>query len=278
MIFDHVVVDGELQAVDGPQISLFNSAYYASYGIYESVKVDAGRPFYLEEHLHRLHKSAAMINLPLKVSVDRLLDWFNLLRDTDPQATWSLKVLVIGPEGKDDESIVALQPLPLSTYPPEFYVTGASAVLFEGQRFMPVCKSLNTLVNTLARRAATEAGALEGLLHHDSLLTEGSRTNLFVVRDGELLTPRTGDVLSGITREVIIDVMAESDHPVVEADVPADPSQFDEVFISSTSMHVMPITRIDGQPVGDGGIGPITKVAMKRFNEFYDAYMSNTSR
>jgi branched-subunit amino acid aminotransferase/4-amino-4-deoxychorismate lyase len=161
----------------------------------------------------------------------------------------------------------------LPTSAADFYQNGAAAVLYEGLRFMPACKSMNTLVNTLARRAATRAGALEGLLHHHGYLTEGGRSNIFAVRQGQLVTPPADEVLSGITRDVIIQVMQDTSYPVSETPLLADVSLYDELFISSTSMHVMPITRIDGRLIGAGRVGPITQVALARFNTHYRQVM-----
>jgi branched-subunit amino acid aminotransferase/4-amino-4-deoxychorismate lyase len=273
MIFDYVIFNGDLLPAREAQVFIFHNAYFSSFGVYETVKIDQGRPFYLDEHLHRLHHSARMLDLELGVEVPILRQWFDKLIAVDPEATWSLKIIALGPDQAGDSPIIAMQSTALPTYPDTFYENGASAVLFAGRRLLPACKSLNTLVNFLARRAASRSGVLEGLLHHDGHLTEGSRTNLFAVRQGHLITPPTNTVLSGITREVIIEAMQGSDHPVSEQSLPADPDQFDEFFISSTSMHVMPITRLDDRPVGNGQVGPITKVAMARFETAYRRYM-----
>jgi branched-subunit amino acid aminotransferase/4-amino-4-deoxychorismate lyase len=162
----------------------------------------------------------------------------------------------------------------LPTYPATFYETGAKAVLYEGQRALPRCKSLNTLVNYLARRTATRAGAVEGLLHHQEHLTEGARSNLFAVRQGQLITPPESEVLSGITRDIILHVMHDTAYPVVEMPVLVDLSLYEEVFISSTSMHVMPITQIDGRLIGSGQVGPVTRLAMEHFNQHYQRVMA----
>lgn len=274
MIFDYAVVNGQLMPLEQAQISLFNKAYFSSFGVYESVKVDQGRPFYLEEHLRRLHKSAAMLELELGVDVPTLAHWAGLLCQLDPQATWTLRILALGPVEAGGKPLIGMQPEPLVTYLPAFYESGASAVLYEGQRALPRCKSLNTLVNTLARRAATQVGALEGLLHHHGYLTEGSRSNLFVVRQGQLLTPPETDILSGITRDIIGQLMSDTDHPVTEASLPIDLSLYEEAFISSTSMHVMPITRIGNVLIGEGRVGPVTRLAMERFARHYRRVMS----
>ncbi|GAB4459145.1 MAG: branched-chain-amino-acid transaminase [Anaerolineae bacterium] len=272
-IFDVAVFNGRLMTLAEASISIFNPAYFASFGVYETVKVDQGRPFYLEEHLSRLLQSAAMIDLKLNIGTDALAGWFWQLARVEPQATWSLRIIALGGIEPGEKATVAMQATRLPTYPMAYYQTGAPAILFEGQRLLPTCKSLNTLVNYLARRKAQQANVLEGLLHHNGCLTEGSRTNLFAVRGGVVHTPPTGEVLSGITRDVILQVMAQAGQPVVEAPVAANLSGFEELFISSTSMHVMPITTIDGRPVGSGQVGPVTRQVMERFETHYRAYM-----
>jgi D-amino acid aminotransferase len=276
-IFDVAIFNGRLLPLTEAAVSIFNPAYFSSFGVYETVKVDQGRPFYLEEHLRRLLQSAAMIDLDLQTDTDTLAGWFWQLASVEPQATWSLRIIALGGIEPGQGATLAMQATRLPTYPLAYYQTGAPAILFEGQRLLPTCKSLNTLVNYLARRKAQQANVLEGLLHHGGALTEGSRTNLFAVRDGVVLTPPTGEVLSGITRDVILQVMAEAGQPVWETAVPIDLAQYDEFFISSTSMHVMPITSIAGQPIGNGQVGAVTQQVMERFEAHYRAYMESVT-
>lgn len=274
-IFEFAIFNGQLVPADQATVSIFHPAFFSSYGVYEAIKVDQGRPFYLLDHLRRLRESARQIELALDVAPETLADWFDRLLAVDPRATWSLKIIALGGVEPTDTPIIAMQPTLLPGYAPELYQRGAAATLFEGQRVIPACKSLNTLVNHLARRQARQSGALEGLLHHHGFFTEGARSNLFAVRQGQILTPPTEEVLSGITRDVIVQVMAGTPTPVVEAQLPVNLSLYNEVFISSTSMHVMPITQIEGRPIGGGQVGPITQTVMARFAAHYRAYMDS---
>ena len=206
-----------------------------------------------------------------------LAQWFDRLLQVDPLATWRLVIIAFGAVEPAAKPVIAMRPEALPTYPDHFYRDGAGAVLYEGRRAIPACKSLNTLVNYLARRAAIRAGELEGLLYHDGCLTEGARSNLFAVQAGQLVTPPAAEVLSGITRDIILQEMETTEHPVIEAPLSTDFSKYEEFFISSTSMHVMPITRIDGRPLGSGQIGPVTKLAMARFEAHYRRVMGTES-
>jgi len=169
-IFDYAVFDGQLLPIDQAQISIFNPSLFSSFGIYETVKVDKGRSFYLDEHLHRLLQSAKMLDMDLSVNTTSLADWFQMLMAVDPQATWSLKIIAFGPTDPTSKPIIAMHPTRLPTYPYALYQKGASVVLYEGQRLLPACKSLNTLVNYLARRKAEQMEALEGVLHYNGYL------------------------------------------------------------------------------------------------------------
>jgi branched-subunit amino acid aminotransferase/4-amino-4-deoxychorismate lyase len=277
-IFDHAMFNGNLVPLDQAQVSIFHPAYFSSFGIYETVKVDQGRPFFLEEHLCRLLNSARMIELDLGIDTATLGEWFQRLARVDDSATWSLKIIALGPTTLTGQPVIAMQPTPLPTYPPDYYRHGAAAITYEGERLMPQCKSLNTLVNFLARRKSSAANALEALLHHNGFLTEGTRSNLFAVQQGVIISPPNSQILSGITREIILQVTKEAGLPVVEAPLPVDLTLCDEFFISSTSMHVMPVTRIDDRPVGEGQVGPTTRKVMALFNTYYDHYMSTAQK
>jgi branched-subunit amino acid aminotransferase/4-amino-4-deoxychorismate lyase len=269
-----VVVNSSRMPREEAQTGLFNPAFLASFGVYETIKIDQGRPFYLEEHFYRLLRSAEMIELDLQTNLADLALAFDLLLEIDRHASWTLRILGLGALETMPGPIVAFQPLPLPTYPASFYEVGTRAVLYEGRRAMPQCKSLNTLINHMARRKADRHKKLEGLLYNDGYLTEGSRTSLFVVKNGRLLTAPQEWVLPGITRDVLVEVMRQTDYPVIEEPMPADLRLYQELFITSTSMHVMPITMVEDQKIGDGRVGPVTKLAMERFNEHYRAYMT----
>jgi D-alanine transaminase len=139
---------------------------------------------------------------------------------------------------------------------------------------MPACKSLNTLVNLLARRHALRAGAHEAVLCSNGKLTEGSRSNIFAVYKREVLTPPSNQVLPGITRDIVIKLAAEAGYTVRERSLwLAEVERYDEFFITSTSMHVMPVVEIDGIRVGNGCVGNVTSELMQRFEIYHHQYL-----
>ena len=270
------IVNGSLVPVQQACISLSNPALLGAFGVYESIEVVQGVAFHLEEHLVRLADSARMLDLHLPCRVDELVGWVCHLMAANGDSDSFLRVMVWGDARDGDESVVAILPQARPQYAKAYYQVGAPAVTFEGCRFMPACKSLNTLVNYLARRKAVRAGVLEGILYADGQLTEGARSNLFVVRRGRLQTPPADRALSGITREVVLRLARAAGHDVTESPVYlADWDEFEECFLTSTSMHIVPVVRIDGRAIGQGQVGPMTRDLMERFSQYHTSYLAS---
>jgi branched-subunit amino acid aminotransferase/4-amino-4-deoxychorismate lyase len=246
-------------------VSVFNPAVYGAYGVYESMQVVQGWAFEETAHLQRLVHSAEILGLSLPADLTTIGRWIGEVLAANGAADCTLRLFVVGPDNGGD--IVAyLWPQPLPVYPPEYYTEGAKALTFEGCRYLPQAKSLNSLVSYLAQRQARMAGVHEGLLHHNGYLTEGSNSNLFVVQDGVILTPPAREVLAGVTRDMVIALAGSNGIPLVEASPPVtESSRWEECFITSTSRHVMPITVIDGRPVGNRQVGPMTRRLMTLF-------------
>jgi D-alanine transaminase len=112
-----------------------------------------------------------------------------------------------------------------------------------------------------AKQAAVDAGAFEALLLRDGIVTEGASTNIFCVINGDLHTHPEGEhILSGVTRSLVLEVARSAGIKVVERAVPLeDFLAADEAFVSSTTLDVMPVSRVDAQQIGSGEAGPVTR-------------------
>jgi branched-subunit amino acid aminotransferase/4-amino-4-deoxychorismate lyase len=266
-------VNGVIVPLSEARLSLVHPIFSTSFGVYESIQIEAGRPFHLTDHLIRLQSSAELINLVLPTENEQLHIWANRLMAELPPLSYSLQVLAIGEAEAGLDTTVAFIPRPITTYDDRFFSLGVGAIIYPGSRYLPQSKTMNTLVNHLSRTAARQQNALEAILVHQNCLMEGARSNLFVVHaeTRQLLTPPADQVLSGVTREIVLKLMKETDHPVIEAEIKSD-TPLAEMFITSTSMHVMPITRFNGKPVGDGLVGPITHLAHALFEAYYRDY------
>lgn len=250
-------------------ISVFNPALYGAYGVYESMQVVHGVAFEQGAHLRRLARSAAFLELPLPAELTTFERWIAEVLAANAVPDCTLRVFVVGAED-GEETTAFMWPQPTIVYPAALFTHGAGAVTFEGRRFLPEAKSLNTLVSYLSRRQARAAGAHEALLHHGGYLTEGSNSNLFAVMDDVVFTPPAEEVLSGVTRDIVITVAAQNGLELREAPLAlADVSRWTECFITSSSRHIMPVSVIDDRPVGDGLVGPLTSRLMALFEAYF---------
>ena len=256
-------------------IPVFNPALYGAYGVYESIPVFKGIVFAQRPHLERLARSADIIELPLPADLPAFERWIADLLTAHGRPDCTLRIFVVG-ANNNGESTVFIWPQPAAVYPAEFYTAGATAITFEARRCLPEAKSLNSLASYLAQKHARAAGVHEALLHHGGCLTEGSNSNLFAVLNGVLLTAPAGQVLSGVTRTQLMALAAQHGVTVRERRLRlADLRRWTECFITSSSRRLMPITVIDGQPVGDGRVGPVTRRLMAIFDEFFQREIGN---
>lgn len=273
-----VSLNGSIVSAEQARISLYSPAVLYGLGVYESIEVLDGIPFHLEEHLKRLFDSAAMLDLDLPWTMAELAQWArDLLRHLSGDCLLRVLALELS-EGAEDK-LVAMLPQLLPHYPAHYYQEGVRVVTYEGCRHMPACKSLNTLVNLLARRRATRLGAHEAILCSAGRLTEGSRSNIFAVYQGEVITPPRDQVLPGITRDIVMRLADEAGYRVRERNLwLAEVDRYTECFITSTSMHIIPVVEIEGVRVGNGRVGPVTGDLMQRFATYHRTYFETQRR
>jgi branched-subunit amino acid aminotransferase/4-amino-4-deoxychorismate lyase len=241
------------------------------------MQVVEGRVFAEQAHLQRLEHSAQLLGLPLPVDRPTLHRWIAAVLDANQAHSANLRLFVVGGEGTTPATVFIWPERP-PAYPGHFYTTGATAITFEGRRFLPQAKSLNNLVSYMARRQAQALGAHEALLLDVGYLSEGSNSNLFAVLDGEVATPPAVEVLSGVTRDLLVTLAAAHGRPIREAPLAVgDVARWSECFITSSSRHVMPITSIDGRPVGDGKPGPHTRWLSAIFEAHFEHELGLTT-
>jgi branched-subunit amino acid aminotransferase/4-amino-4-deoxychorismate lyase len=250
-------------------VTVFNPAIYGAYGVYESVEVTHGTSFALAAHLQRLAHSAILLEMALPVDMPTMERWIAEVLAANDVAECTLRLFVIGAE-EGEEATVYVWPQAPIRYPINHYTHGVPAITFPGQRFMPEAKSINTLASYLARRKAQSAGAHEALLVHDGYLTEGANSNVFAVASSVVMTPPPHQVLAGVTRDILSNLARRHGLEVREVSLLASElGSWTECFITSTSRHVMPITKVDGKPIGGGGVGPVTSQLMTLYEEYF---------
>lgn len=253
--------------------------------VYEVIPVYGGHLFRLDHHLDRLENSLGAIRMVNPLTHEAWRAVLLELVGQRPGEDQSIYLQVTrGAAEKRDHAIpdgiapnVFAMTTPLAPIDPVVARDGIAAITLDDLRWQRCdIKATTLLANVLARQIAKEHGAIEAILIRDGLALEGAASNLFVFASGRLVTPpKSPFLLPGITRDLVIE-LAEANHlPLSEADIPASAlTTADEVWLTSSTREVMPVTRLDGEPVGTGRPGPV----WRRMNDLYQAYKAELRR
>lgn len=272
-----IFLNGELVEQPLAKVSALDQGLLYGYGLFETMRSYAGRVFRLEEHHRRLCEGAARlalaapITLPhLKAAIDALLER-NGLSDAYVRLTVTAGTLAGLGEQRPQ---VLLYVSALMEYPEELYRRGMAAVISPIRRNetspLSRIKSLNYLDNLLAREEARQQGADEAiLLNSRGAVAEGSASNLFLVKEGWLVTPAVeSGALPGIARGAVLGLATAAGLKPEETEV-ATAALLDasEAFLTNSLMEVMPLTRLDSLAVGTGRPGPLTERLHQLYRE-----------
>jgi branched-chain amino acid aminotransferase len=250
-------------------------------GVFEGIRVYSGKIFECDAHLRRLYDSAKAIRLTIPATPDELKrameETFKANGFTDCYirlvVTRGAGYLGLNPNKCAKPTIFIIADT-IELYPREMYEKGmsvitASVIRNHPNAVSPRIKSLNYLNNILAKIEAEDAGVPEAImLNHEGNVAECTADNIFIVRGGEVQTPGTADgILRGVTRDVIIRLCAKLNIPCVEKTLQRhDVYIADECFLTGSGAEVVPVTRIDGRPIGAGEVGPITRKLIDAFH------------
>jgi branched-chain amino acid aminotransferase len=238
-------------------ISVTSNAFLYGQAVFETIRTFNRKVFRLDDHLGRLYISADVMEIKPKWTLKKTYaEVVKVLEKT----TWlNIKVRVI--LTKTDLIIIAEK---LNEKPKDMYEKGVALVSFPGKRNMPRAKNLASAFTYAAKQHATRSGAYEAILiDSKGYVRECAYANIFWVQDGELYTTNK-DILFGITRETVIDLVGKCNFTGIKL---KSLVSADEVFITQTTSGIIPVVKIDGQPIGSGRPGKVTKEIMKKFSD-----------
>ena len=276
-------VNGAFVSRSEAKVSVFDRGFLYGDGVFEGIRAYQGRVFRLDQHVRRLYQGAKAIMLEPPLGPEELKD---IIREgVRRRGEGDCYVRVVFSRGEGDLGLdprnchtpatVVVIVDTIALYPKEAYEKGLSIITCVTRRNLstalnPEIKSLNYLNNILAKIEVVRAGAHEGLmLNHMGYVAEATGDNVFVCRDGEVLTPPLHvGILEGVTRRVVIELAAEMGMPLrAEMLTLYDVHSADECFLTGTAAEIVPAVVVDGREIGDGRPGPITKRLMARFKE-----------
>ena len=276
-----VYLDGKFVPEEEAKISIFDHGFLYGDGVFEGIRAYNGRVFRLREHMNRLYDSAKAIDLQIPITKEEfekiILETLriNKLRDAyiRPIVTRGVGDLGLDPRKCKKPTIIVITK-PWGKLYGDLYERGLKAVTVAVRRnpydaLPPNIKSLNYLNNILAKIEANAKGGDEAIfLDKLGFISEGSGDNVFIVKNGSILTPPTINNLPGITREVVIEIIKKLGIPFAERNLSLyDLYTADEVFVTGTAAEIAPIVEVDGRKIGDGKPGKLTKRLMEEFEK-----------
>jgi branched-chain amino acid aminotransferase len=281
-----VHLNGKLIPAKEALISVFDHGFLYGDGVYETMRVYDGVTFMIDEHLKRLYRSASMIGLTIPVEINSLKNYIydtliaNSLKEAFVRLTISRGYGPIGidPDLCHNPTIVIIAQ-EMREYPKSLYERGISLIISETRRNLkealnPQIKSLNFLNNILAKIEAKKKGAYDAImLNVRGKITESTISNIFFYKENVLCTPSPDcGILDGITRGIIIEIAKRDGLTVHEGEfTKEDIYSADEVFITNTTLEVMPVSRIDNK---EYLVGNITGLLHKAYIEEVKAYVT----
>lgn len=275
-----VLINEHLVDEQDASVPYNDRGYVFGDGIYEYIRTYNNNIFTAKPHFERLLRSAKEIGLELKYNVEELTELIQELLAANGVVNGGVYIQVTRGAAPRDHafptpSVEANVMAFTKTYdrPYKLLEEGINAITTEDIRWLRCdIKSLNLLGNVLAKERAVKYNAQEAIQHRGDIVTEGSSSNVYAIKAGEIYThPVNNYILNGITRMVIKDIAQEKGIPFNEGKFTVDfLRNADEIIVSSTSIEVMPVVKLDGEQVGDGEVGPITKSLQEGFNRYID--------
>ena len=282
-----VYVNGELHEKQDARISVYDHGLLYGDGVFEGIRAYNGRIFRCKEHIDRLFASARAIALTMPMSKQEVTEAIRYTLDANGLSDAYIRLVVtrgVGTLGLDpykcrDPQVIIITDS-IALYPPQYYENGLELVTVSTVRnhpnaINPRIKSLNYLNNILAKIECIQAGLTEAImLNKEGYVAECTGDNIFVVKDGRLMTPPVhAGILEGITRQVVMELAGQAGMEALERDMTRfDLYVADECFLTGTAAEIAPVVRIDSRTIGDGKPGPVT---LKLLGMFQDLTKNN---
>ncbi|MDO9261800.1 MAG: aminotransferase class IV, partial [Flavobacteriaceae bacterium] len=239
-----------------------------SYAAFEFFTLVNHKPFYLDRHLNRLFQTLDILRIRLDYDNNKLIEIIQQLILQNPTENISYKIFVI-PEPISNfdffKADLFIFPIINPLKEPISFKTGAKLLLKAYSRFLPEAKTTNYTAYVYWENEVQHQQAIDVLYFDANFIKETSRSNIFIVKNNTIYTPKKS-VLKGITRSITIDLIQKNKQNFIEKEITVDELLLaDEVFVTSTTREIMPISLIDATLINQGKIGKITQQLMTDF-------------
>lgn len=269
-------VNGKWSPLAAASVSVEDRGFQFGDGVYELLRTYGGEIFHVEEHLARLESSAKEIEIALPYTARQMEKFIQLGCLKSGYGETKIYIQVTRGAAPRLHSFPSkVKPTVVMTFrrfeplPEKLRQEGVAVISLEDIRWGRChVKSLNLLPNVMAKEQALRAGAFEAIFIRNGKVTEGAGSNLFAVIGKKVVTPPAGPfILSGITREVVLQVGKKKGLEMVERELKL-PHLYaaDELFLTGTTVEVLPVVRLDEKPIGAGTPGKVTQFLSDAFS------------
>jgi len=265
---EYVIIGGEIVERGLATVDIEDRGYQFGDGVYEVIRVYNGKMFTAKEHLNRLQESAEKISIQLPYQPSQLEEMLQGLIEKNELSNGIIYMQFTRGASPRNHAFPHNVAPTFVAYtrkverPVSSMQEGVKAIFFEDIRWLRCdIKSLNLLGNLLAKQKAVEAGCFETIQHRGDIVTEGSSSNVAIVKNGTVIThPANNLILNGITRQKVKQVCEQNQIPFEEKEFTVEEVlQADEVFLSGTTVEVTPIVEVEEKKISGGIPGEVTK-------------------
>jgi D-alanine transaminase/branched-chain amino acid aminotransferase len=266
-----VIVNGEFLPEAEASVHISDLGLRRGYGAFEFFRVLGGTPIFLDDHLARLGRTIEMLGLDGKWTLAAIRDQVHAVISENGLTEAGVQIVLTGGESPDvftpGEPTLIVAPIALTPIPDEHYETGVAVITHRNLRELPEAKTTDYLIAVQLIPAMRAAGAIEVLYHDETRMLEGARSGLGIVTSDGVLVTASRDVLESVTRYHVLRIAKEL-MPVALRDISlGEFHDAPEVFLTGTTRGVLPVTVVDGRPVGNGQVGPHARRLSDAFRE-----------
>ncbi|PIQ66391.1 MAG: hypothetical protein COV96_01730, partial [Candidatus Zambryskibacteria bacterium CG11_big_fil_rev_8_21_14_0_20_42_18] len=261
-------LNGEIVPLAKAKVSVLDIGLLRGYGIYDGLSVINGKVLRFEDHWQRFERGAKALNLKIPVTkkvleqkIIEITDKSGLSKRSNIRLILTGGETILGIEYDFDNPTFYAVAEKWNPLPDKCFQKGVKLVSFDYQRELPEIKTINYVTAVNLQNFRKENNALEILYTHNELVLECATSNIFIVKDGAIITPLE-NVLEGITSKIVQELVVP-EYNLEKRDISKEElKSADEVFITSSFKDVVPVTTIDDYTVGNGEVGPVTKGIM----------------
>lgn len=248
MKFPSISLNGRIIPSEQGLVPLDKTEIAYGFGVYETIKVRNNVIYFLPQHIERLLHSAKEINLSHVFTITRIKTAIEELVASIETDSCNIKILLYGASEKEKATLCIIPTAPL--YPDrKWYRDGVSLMSFQHERWKPQAKTLNMLPSYCMFKEAQQQGCYDALLFDNQHnLREGTRTNVYLIKDRHIYSPQKKDILEGVTLMSLEKVLQSTEYTLTYRDIPfTSIHEYDGMFLTSTSTKIMPVKKIDNK-------------------------------